>query len=142
MTTKRTNTTSRATNRPKRTPLHKKRLLEAHQKKGFVRRWVNEEVGAIDMYLEAGWTPVEGDGDASDKRAQTESNLGSVVRRVVNRDPNASAKTAVLMEIPEDIYNEVQAMKQEDIAEKEASFDPSKRGQHGADYGNMKKSYS
>lgn len=133
---------SRAKGRPKRTPLHKKRLLDAKQRPGYVRRWVNEEVGAIDMYLDAGWQPVVGDEDASDKRAQTESKLGSVVRRVVNRDPNASAKTAILMEIPEDIYNEVQAMKQDDIAEKEASYDPRQRNQHGADYGEMKKSYS
>lgn len=133
---------SRAKNRPKRVPLHKQRVLEARPRPGFVRRWVNEELGAIEAYMAAGWKPVEGDEDASDARVQNGSAVGSVVRRVVNRDPNASAKTAVLMEIPEDWYNEAQAEKQAEIDSKEESLDPRKRNQDGADYGSMKKSYS
>lgn len=131
---------TRAKNRPKRTPLHKRRLLEAKDRPGFVRRWVNEEIGAIEAYMEAGWKPVVGDEDNSDKRAQKESKMGSMVRRVVNRDPSASAKTAVLMEIPEDIYAEVQAEKQQIIDEREIALDPRKAKQRGSDYGSMSKS--
>ena len=115
-----------AKNRPKRIPLHRRRVLEAAANPGFKRRWVNEELGAIDAYRDAGWVPVVGDEDISDKRAQTESTVGSVVRRVVNKDPNASAKTAILMEIPEDLYAEDQAAKQKEVDRVEASYDPKK----------------
>lgn len=113
------------TKRPTRTPLHKRRMLEAKARPGFRRRWVNEELGAIDAYKDAGWMPVVGDEDISDRRAQTESTVGSVVRRVVNKGPNASAKTAILMEIPEDLYAEDQAAKQREVDKIEASYDPS-----------------
>lgn len=132
----------RAKNRPKRTPLHRRRLLEAKKRPGYNRRWINEEIGAVEAYKEASWMPVEGEEDASDNRAQKESQLGSVVRRVVNRDPNASAKTAILMEIPEDLYNEDQAEKQKQVDKIEASYDPEKFKVGSADYGSMKKSYS
>lgn len=50
--------------------------------------------------------------------------MGSVVRRVVNRDPAATAQTAVLMEIPLEYYLEDQAEKQRAVDEREAAYNP------------------
>lgn len=98
---------SRATDRPKRTPLHEgqRRLLEAKPRPGFKRRFVTESIGRVEAFLAAGWTIVEGDEDISVRRAQTEGKLGSSVRRVVNRGSTATAQTGILMEIPEELYN-------------------------------------
>ncbi len=130
---------SRAKNRPTRTPLHKRKVLDAKPRQGYIRRWVNELHGAVSAFQEAGWSLVVGDEDQSENRVQDASQLDSVIRRVVNRDPNASAKTAVLMEIPEDLYKEDQADKAQRINEIEASYDPKKFQQHGSDYGTFRK---
>ena len=123
--------------RPDRTPLHKQRALTATHREGWVRRWVNESVDRIESFKRAGWTPVVGDENTSDVRAQSESQLGSVVRKVVNKDPNASYRSAILMEIPKVIYETDQADKQKENDRIEASYDPSKYAQSGADYGEM-----
>lgn len=138
-----TNTADKASHldkskRPQRTPLHKQRALSATHRDGYVRRWVNESVDRIESFTRAGWTPVVGDENTSDVRAQSESQLGSVVRKVVNKDPHASNRTAILMEIPRDIYDADQADKQVENDRIEASYDPKKQAQPGADYGEMK----
>ena len=141
MTDKKVNRTE---NRPKRKPLHRKRLLEAEKREGFVRRWVNEEIGAIEAYQEAGYTLVlDKNADASDKRAQEASQIGSVTRRVVNKNRDASAKTAVLMEIPEEYYKEDQAAKQLDLDELEVTFNPEEIKKRNPElYGSVTKKYS
>lgn len=133
-------TETRAKNRPKRTSVRRRRLLEAKHRPGYVRRWVNEELGAIEDYMAAGWEPVAGEEDASDPRLQNNSNLGSVIRRVVNRDPNANAKYAVLMELPEDEFQARQAEQLREVDRIDEALDPRKRKQGGADYGSLKKS--
>lgn len=117
---------SRAKNRPQRTPMHNRRILEAKQRKGFVRRWVNEDHGRVDAALEAGYTFVyDDDADASTKRSgQDASQMGSVVRRVVNKDPNASINTAVLMEIPQEFYDEDQKAKADQLDREEMAWNP------------------
>jgi len=126
------------TKRPQRTPLHKQRALAANDRKGFIRRWVNETVDRVESFKRAGWTPVVGDENTSDARAQTESQLGSVVRKVVNKDPTANNRTAILMEIPKELYDADQLDKQKEVDRIEASYDPAKFAQNGADYGEMK----
>lgn len=130
-------------NRPTRTPLHKQQNLTATHREGFVRRYVNEEIGRIEAYIKAGWKPVVGsDQNTSDIGANTESQMGSVVRKVVNKDPKASAKYAVLMEIPQEWYESDQKDKQKAIDEFEASYDPQKFATNGkSTYGHMKKEY-
>jgi hypothetical protein len=137
--------TTKAKNRPERKPLHIRRVLDAKTRPGFVRRWVNEEIGAVEAYEDAGYTCVLEEGaDTSDKGAQDSSNKGgSVTRRVINKDPNASTKTAVLMEIPEEFYREDQAAKQREIDELEMSFNPKEIMKRNPDlYGEQTKKYS
>lgn len=137
-------TTTRATNRPERKPLHRRRILDAKPRPGFVRRWVNEEIGAVEAYEEAGYSLVVEEGaDTSDKRAQDASKMGSVIRRVVNKDPNASTKTAVLMEIPEEFYREDQAAKAKLLDEQESAWNPEEmKKKDPTAYGSTSKKYS
>lgn len=130
---------SRATSRPSRTKMLRNRYLVAKERPGFKRRWVNEEPGRVEFLMELGWTPVVGDEDASDARAQMEGQMSSVVRRVVNRGTTAVAHTAILMEIPEDLFNEYEADKEAELQELEAGLDPEKVQQFEASYGSFKK---
>ena len=135
---------NRAKNRPQRKPLHRRKALEAKPREGYVRRWVNEEIGAIEAYKEAGYSLVlDKEADSSDERAQEASKMGSVVRRVVNKDPNASTKTAVLMEIPKEFYDEDQKAKSEALDEKEIAWNPEEMKKRNPElYGKVHKKYS
>jgi hypothetical protein len=118
--------------------------LDAKPREGYIRRFVNEEIGAVEAYEEAGYSLVyEKGADASEKRAGTESQMGSVVRRVVNKDPNASTKTAVLMEIPKELYDEDQREKSARLDEEEAAWNPKvMEKQDPTTYGKIEKKYS
>lgn len=115
----------KAKTRPKRVALNSKSYLEAESRPGYRRRWVLEVVGRVDDYVAAYWEFVRGSSaDISHDRAQKEGQIGSVVRRVVNRDPNSSATHCVLMEVEEKYYNEDQVRKAEEISQKEKSLIP------------------
>lgn len=114
----------RANSRPERVPLHKQKAFTANSRPGYTRRWVNDQMGRIDMFLQAGWTLVVGNTEETHEGlAQVESQLGSKVRRVVNKDPNADSRHAVLMEIPTEWYEKDRQEQQKLIDEKEAAFD-------------------
>lgn len=129
---------NRANNRPERTPLHKQRLLGVSDKDkdpNYVYRMVNEESGRVENFLDAGWEPVSGDVDTGETRVQDASQMGSVVRRVVNKDPQAHAKTAILMRKPKEWFDVDMAEKQKRNDEIEAAFDPRKAETDGNHYG-------
>lgn len=125
--------TARATNRVTRVPMHKQNVFTAANREGFKRMWVNEYIGAVAAYELAGWAVVV---DASmathDGLAQVESQLDSVVRRVVNRDPHAPCRTAVLMEIPLELYNEDQTAEQSALEEQEKQWNKAKSNEYGS----------
>lgn len=126
--------------RPERVSLTKQRILKGEERPGYIRRWVNDITGRVESFIRAGWSPVVGkEQNISDNLLQTESQLGSVVKKVVNKDPNAACRYAVFMEIPEELYNEDQAEKQLENDRIEESYDPQKQKQSGADYGSMKR---
>lgn len=68
--------------------------LAAPQRAGFVRRWVNDVVGRVDRFKSNGWDPV--------------TDHGVDVRHVGGAK---APLNAVLMEIPEEFYNEDQQKK-------------------------------
>lgn len=124
--------------RPQRTPLHKQSAVTATQRDGYHRRYVNDIPGRIEAFKAAGWTVVQEEGaNTSDKGAGTESQLGSLVKKRVNKDARAEAQYAYLMEIPQEWYDQDQTDKMKAIAEKEAQFDPRVSKQPGADYGSF-----
>lgn len=133
-------TSARAKNRPERKPLYKRRVLEAKPISGFKLRWVNEFPDAIEAYTEAGYAIVyDTEYDTGDAKVAKAGQVGSPVRVVINKDPNAAVKTAVLMKIPLEWFTEDQAAKQAQLDEKMQNLDPNYRKQAGADYGSWKK---
>lgn len=138
-----TKETHKPENRPVRKPLHSRNALAAEKRAGFVRRWVNDVPGRIEAFLEAGYQLVESTEDTSDNKVQTESHLsGSVARKVVNKDPNATTKYAVLMEIPEKFYKEDQDAKQARVDDIEKGYNPDKYNKDSPFYGTLEKKYS
>ena len=132
--------TDRAKNRPKRVPIaeQQRTVLASATRAGYVRRWVNEDPDRIEKFKLAGWTPVDGKADNNQRQAQDGTNIGSTARRLVNRDRAATTSHAILMEIPQEFYDEDQVAKANVIDQAELAFDPTKRSQDGADYGEMK----
>lgn len=107
----------------KRVPLHQQNVFTAEKREGFMRMWVNEEVGRVAAHELAGWTIVSDPNmKTHDNLSQMESQFDSVVRRVVNRDPHAPCRTAVLMEIPQHFYDADCLAEQKLIDEKEKEF--------------------
>ena len=125
-----------------RVPLHKRRILSVEKRPGFVRRIVNETLGAIEAYEAAGWTLVrKSSADLSDNSASKASHMSdNILRMVVNRDPMAPCATAVVMEIPEEFYDADQVAKAQLIDAKENNkLDTLQPGQGVADYGTIKR---
>lgn len=126
--------------RPERVPLHKQKVFSAPKREGYKRRYVNDMPGRIDAFKRAGWTIVEESASKThDGLAQVEGDYGSQVRRVVNRDPNAPCRHAVLMEIPTEWYNQDKEEQQKLIDEKEATFDQSGVHRQQNMYGGMRR---
>ncbi len=124
--------------RPQRTPLHKQHAVTATQREGYSRRYVNDVPGRIEAFKAAGWTVVAEEGaNTSDKGVGVESQLGSIVKKRVNKDARAEAQYAYLMEIPLEWYQQDQAEKMKAVADKEAQYDPRINKQPGADYGSL-----
>lgn len=96
--------------RPVRQPVSQRVVLSAPQKEGFTRRWVNDVKGRVKMFQEGGWAISEEFGPTADDSRMAESSLGSVNTRYVGNDV-----TAVLMEIPDELYKEDQAAKAANI---------------------------
>jgi len=70
--------------------------LDAPQKNGMVRRWVNDEPGRISMMHELGYDYAE-----ADTRSDGQ---GTRIARNVGTHPNGEPKLAYLMETPQDQY--------------------------------------
>ncbi len=109
----------------KRTPIYKQVSQGIKTRPGFVRYQVAEKPGRVEMFLEAGWRPCTGDDlDLRDSRVQHDSQLGSVMRSVVNRKPDAAFQTALWMEIEEEYYLEDKKHKERMNSEKQAAWNP------------------
>lgn len=99
-----------------RVPVGVQRMkMSAPERKGYVRRWVNDEMdGRVNRFKEGGYEFVE---DATmqigDQNIGNENrNLGSRVSRVVGTQPNGEPKLAYLMEIKKEFYDEDQLAKE------------------------------
>jgi hypothetical protein len=91
--------------RPKRIPLHRQNIIKADTRKGYVRRLVNDTDDRIERFKLAGWSPVENEA-VGDPHAGDPSSVGSLVTKSVG-----AGTKAVLMEIPQDLYDNDQADK-------------------------------
>ncbi len=116
-----------------RVPLHSQNILVAdYNKPGWKPKWVNESVGNVDAHFLAGWTMVLNPNmKTHDNLSQVESQMDSVVRRVVNKYADAPFRTAVLMEIPLSIYEEDHREEQRLNDEKERDIKKLKQHEYG-----------
>ena len=115
----------------KRVPLGTRNILTAPKKHGFVRRFVNDKGDRVEMFKAAGWNPVDGQVPVGDPKAGRASSMGSLTNPAVG-----GGQRAVLMEIPEDLYNEDRAASQAQITKveneiKRRSKTPGKDGLDG-----------
>lgn len=98
----------------KRVPLGTRNVLTAPKKSGFVRRFVNDKGDRVENFKAAGWNVVEDKVQVGDPKIGRASSLGSLVNPDVG-----SGQRAVLMELPEDLYNEDRAASQAQITKVE-----------------------
>lgn len=103
--------------RPERVPLHRQNILHADTRPGYVRRLVNDQDDRIERFKKAGWSPVE-DEQVGDPHAGDASSLGSMTTKSVG-----AGMKAVLMEIPEEHYQEDQRDKQKRVNELEEAME-------------------
>jgi hypothetical protein len=104
-------------NRPTRTPIGTRNKLTAPPREGYVRRFVNDVDGRIQMFEDAGYEAVRAPTQVGDPMAGDSSQLGSVVRK-----PVGGGVDAVLMEIPKEWYDEDQLAKEHRLKEKEKAL--------------------
>ena len=98
----------------KRIPLGTRNILTAPKKNGFVRRFVNDKGDRIQMFKDAGWEVVTGAGEAGDDKLGRATSMGSGTNPHVG-----GGQRAILMEIPEEIYEQDIAASQAEITKVE-----------------------
>lgn len=98
----------------KRIPLGTRNILTAPTRSGFVRRFVNDKGDRIQMFKDAGWEVVTGAGEAGDDKLGRATSMGSGTNPHVG-----GGQRAILMELPEEIYNEDISVSQAKITEVE-----------------------
>jgi hypothetical protein len=100
--------------RPNRKPIGTGDVLTAKKRPGFVRRWVNDVQDRVERFLDAGYELVKDrTQDTSAPGVGVPTHLGSSECR----KPVGGGVHAVLMEIPEDWYEQDQAEKQKRVDE-------------------------
>lgn len=98
----------------KRVKLGSRNILTAPKKNGFVRRFVNDTGDRIQMFKDAGWNTVEDVNQVGDPKLGRPTSIGSGANPHVG-----SGQRAVLMEIPEEIYEADRAESQAAITKVE-----------------------
>lgn len=93
--------TKKAEQPRKRIPLGTRNILTAPKKAGFVRRFVNDKGDRIENFKDAGWAAVSKETQIGDPKVGRARPMGSSANPDVG-----SGMRAVLMEIPEELYNE------------------------------------
>ena len=100
--------------------------LDYPKREGYARRVVCDRHGRLDKFLAGGWSFVQQD-DLEEKssgalKAATREGLDSRVSQVVGTHKDNRPMTGYLMEIPEELYEEDQALKMEHIDNLEAGL--------------------
>lgn len=123
--------------RPERIPVGQRNRLSAPKRPGYVRRWVNNDPGRVQMFQQAGYKVVTDEGydpanpgvvRVGDPSVGKPAMMGSGVVEEVG-----GGKKAVLMEIRKDWYDEDQAAKHRKIDQMESQIKrrPKKDGFYG-----------
>jgi len=97
-------------------------VLRYPNREGFKRRVVNDSPGRIAQFEEAGWEIVRGDETGGQPTARDPKKPGTAVTKVVGAGKDGPI-TGVLMEIPEEIFNEDKQQKQDKILRDEQTME-------------------
>ena len=116
----------------KRIPLGTRNVLTAPKRDGFVRRFVNDKGDRVQRFKDAGYSIVGDDIQVGDPKIGRPEQLGSSVSVPLS----GGNQRAVLMEIPEEYYNEDYKAAQDKITRQENemkrnSLGPAKDGLMG-----------
>jgi hypothetical protein len=106
----------------KRVPLRTRNILTAPKRPGFVRRIVNDKGDRVQRFKDAGYSIVEEETQVGDPKIGRATQLGGDVRLHVG-----GGMRAVLMEIPEEFYNEDFKAAQDKISQVENEIRRSER---------------
>lgn len=116
----------KAGGRKERVPLGIPRLkLQFPERPGFVRRVMADRPGRLEDALAAGWqfvTKLEGGSGFEDLSTATTAGIDSRISRVIGVNDDGSPLRGYLMEIPKELYDQDQAMKEAVLAEREAAM--------------------
>lgn len=96
----------------------KRDVLRYPKRPGFKRRVVNDSPGRIKQFEDNGWEVVRGDETGGQTTARDPKKPGTAVTKIVGPGQEGPT-TGVLMEIPEEIYNEDQKRKHDEITKNE-----------------------
>ena len=116
---------TRATRDKKRIPIATRNVLKAAQKKDFHRRFFNDVEDRLEVAEAAGYRFVKGNVSTGDKLVGDGSKKGSCVTKQVG-----GGRTAYLMEIPQEYYDEDQKAKQDAINETERGLEQNVDSRH------------
>lgn len=83
----------------------------APNRKGYLRRWVNDDPGRIKAFLDGGWRFVKENISIGEGPGDGNTSLGSNIEIHVGRDMENGSLRAKLMEIPQKYYDEDQSVK-------------------------------
>ena len=112
---------SKPVNRPTRTPVHKRnKITVADQNPNKKLRWVMDEEDRVQAFKDACYTPVQKPTKVGDNRADSASQIGSVVER-----PAGGGKRMILMEIDRELFDEDQRDKEKALRKTESTLKPS-----------------
>lgn len=116
----------------KRIKLGTRNILTAPKRPGYVRRFVNDKGDRIQMFKDAGYSIVDDNNvQVGDPKVGKAGKIGGSVSA-----PIGGGRRTILMEIPEELYNEDYKEKQDKIDKVESeiqrnSKNPGPDGLHG-----------
>jgi len=121
-----------ANGRPIRVPLGTRNVLTAPKKEGFVRRFVNDDADRVKQFEAAGYKVVRENIVVGDPRTGKGGKVGTVVSPSVG-----AGQKAVLMEIPQQYYDEDQKAKQDSLTTGEQDMKRQLNSGGDGSYGNV-----
>jgi len=130
----------RVVSRPVRKRLARKGKLYSIARPGFKQRWANDQLGNVEELMDMGYKPrvKEKSGSVLDKELEGTSQGGgsfsNAITKKVGVDGGGHEITAILMEIPEELFYEGKAAKEVEIDEIENQMKPA---QTSETYGSM-----
>jgi len=118
--------------RPVRIPLGTRNVLTAPPRKGYHRRFINDDGDRVKAFEAAGYEIVREDISVGDHKAGKDTQVGTVVNPSVG-----NGTKAVLMEIKDEYYEEDQLRKHNELKSVENGMRRSQNDRRPGEYGEV-----